>query len=303
MLFIIVHVYILLCTILLSSTIAQQNKNCSHLQGAFNSFNDGDTVILSNKCIINTTVIINLNNIHLTIDGENNQIDFTTDQEHLFEITNTSTLRIENIKILSPFKHTSNQKDIKSIFYLSNNSSLILNSVQFINNIDNNTDYLYTKYIIYSPKNSNSMSSSVHITNSIFNSNFAIKNDAVHVIGNKNINKCPQNNPCCQSQIYITNTIYNQISQAFVTAFCSEISITNTNITNNIVENHKCILCIGHDTKTTLHNIILDNNDGTIVNMISNHTNTGYHIINISNIYAINCNFNSNGFLQLYPNI
>eukprot|EP01084_Bolivina_argentea_P065945 120213_1 len=257
MLFIIVHVYILLCTILLFSTIVQQNKNGSHFQEAFNSF----------------------------------------------EITNTSTLRIENIKILSPFKHTSNQKDIKSIFYLSNNSSLILNSVQFINNIDNNTDYLYTKYIIYSPKNSNSMSSSVHITNSIFNSNFAIKNDAVHVIGNKNINKCPQNNPCCQSQIYITNTIYNQISQAFVTAFCSEISITNTNITNNIVENHKCILCIGHDTKTTLHNIILDNNDGTIVNMISNHTNTGYHIINISNIYAINCNFNSNGFLQLYPNI
>lgn len=193
----------LIIGILITSTISQ--KNCDDLQN--NNLIDGDTITLTEKCIINTTSIINLaNDISITIIGANDeiqQIEFITTQQYLFQIMGGASLSLVNIEIESP-KEVANNETITSIFYLSQSSSLTLNNVQFKNNIIDTDDYLYTDYIIYSPESN--ASSSITIIDSTFDANFAVLTDAIYIHGTKN------GDDCSTSKVSIENTIYNEMS-------------------------------------------------------------------------------------------
>lgn len=125
-----------------------------------------------------------------------------------------------------------------------------------------------------------------------------------------------------------------------MTAFCSEISIEDSNITNNIITtntnnniNDDCLLCFGYDTITTMNNNIFDNNDGIMIyssyltpskssnyrvtlnmngNTFKNQYNTGIVLqsntnypsqISITNMNVKDSSFGSNSFIVLYPNL
>ena len=230
--------YILIIIVLINLiTIAISQKDCSDLQNG-DTLQDGDIITLNQDCVINTTSIININDIGITIDGGNYKIEFITTQEYLFEISNDASLTIQNVEIQSPKKYTSTtaNSSLESIFYLSSASSLTLNNVQFVNNIVNDNDYIYTEYIIYSPQSDKS--SSINIQQSSFQTNFAILTDAIYVEGTKNIETCPSDNPCCDSIISITDSIYNDLSTVklyFCTLNAIPISCICYNLTQFVV--------------------------------------------------------------------
>lgn len=129
--------------------------------------------------------------------------------------------------------------------------------------------------------------------------------------------------------------------QSFLTAFCSEITITNTNITDNTIttntnndEDDDCLFCFGYNTKIVMNDNIFDNNNGIMIyssyssssallknnmldlsmngNIFNTHSNTGIVLqsntrypstIDIVNLNVASSMFGSNAFIVLYPNI
>ena len=178
---------------------ATHAQDCNDLSNPA-SLTDGSTITLTENCIINTTQIIEIDKISITIDGQGNDIDFIMNQPHLFSISNSGTLIMRNVSIQSPTKYNDSSYDIDSIFYLFNDASLSLDSVHFVNTISGIDDYLYIKHIIFSPKSESS--SSVTIQQSSFQSQFAINSSAIYM-----------NSDDCNSQISVTDTVYNHMSQ------------------------------------------------------------------------------------------